>query len=161
MAKKVLVRIDSRLVHGQVVTRWIQRTDANRIIIIDDKLAQDSFMSQVYIMAAPPNIKVDIFSAKDAIGNWNKNTNDRIIFLFKNVETAINAYNDGFEIDALQVGGIGGAPGRKVVYKNITLSNEDFDQLEGISKNGVNITFQTVPDDKEITLAYVKEKFFK
>lgn len=161
MAKNVLVRIDSRLVHGQVVTKWIQRTDANRIIVIDDKLAKDSFMAQVYVMAAPPQVKVDILSIKDTLECWNKNSNDRIIFLFKNVEMAVEAYNSGLEINALQVGGIGGAPGRKVVYKNITLSDEDFEKLEELSKKGVNITLQTVPDDKEITLKSIKEKFFK
>lgn len=161
MAKAALIRVDSRLLHGQVVTRWIQRTEANRVIIVNDELAKDSFMAQIYIMAAPPKIKVSILSIDDTIATWNKNDGDKIIFLFKNIETVIEAYKKGFNIDVLQIGGIGGAPGRKVVYKNITLSNEEVDVLEDLENKGVKVILQTVPDDKALSLEVVKEKYFK
>ena len=45
MANISLIRIDSRLIHGQVITKWVKIAKANRIIIIDDELAQDDFMA--------------------------------------------------------------------------------------------------------------------
>lgn len=53
MAKIKLVRIDSRLIHGQVITKWIPITAAKQVIIIDDDLSQDEFMGDIYASAAP------------------------------------------------------------------------------------------------------------
>ncbi len=39
----VLARIDDRLIHGQVMTSWLNYTGANKIIVIDDVTANDSF----------------------------------------------------------------------------------------------------------------------
>ena len=47
MANISLIRIDSRLIHGQVITKWVKIAKANRIIIIDDELAQDDFMASI------------------------------------------------------------------------------------------------------------------
>lgn len=39
----VHARIDYRLIHGQVITKWLKRSDANKIIVIDDPLSRDPF----------------------------------------------------------------------------------------------------------------------
>ena len=48
MAEISLIRIDFRLIHGQVVTKWVKQANANRIIIVNDMLARMNFW-QVYI----------------------------------------------------------------------------------------------------------------
>lgn len=55
-AEIVHARIDYRLIHGQVITKWLKQCGANRIIIIDDGLSKDTFLGQVYKMAAPTEI---------------------------------------------------------------------------------------------------------
>ena len=60
MANIVLCRIDSRLIHGQVVTKWVGQSQANRIAVVSDELDADPFMKNIYLMAAPPNIKVEM-----------------------------------------------------------------------------------------------------
>lgn len=62
MASIVLCRIDSRLIHGQVVTKWVGQSQANRIAVVSDELDADPFMKNIYLMAAPPSIKVDCYS---------------------------------------------------------------------------------------------------
>ena len=66
MAEIQVIRADFRLIHGQVITKWIRQTPANKILIIDDVLAKDSFMSSIYVMAAPPGIEVMIDTVDDA-----------------------------------------------------------------------------------------------
>lgn len=69
MADIQVIRADFRLIHGQVITKWIRQTPANKILIIDDVLAKDSFMSSIYVMAAPPGIEVIIDTVDDAVAN--------------------------------------------------------------------------------------------
>ncbi|HAH3645786.1 TPA: PTS sugar transporter subunit IIB [Escherichia coli] len=53
----VHARIDYRLIHGQVITKWLKRSDANKIIVIDDPLSRDPFLAEVYKMAAPSGVE--------------------------------------------------------------------------------------------------------
>ena len=50
MANIVLCRIDSRLIHGQVVTKWVGQSQANRIAVVSDELDADPFMKNIYLM---------------------------------------------------------------------------------------------------------------
>ena len=43
MGEIVLARIDDRLIHGQVMTAWLQFTGGNHIVIVDDATAGDEF----------------------------------------------------------------------------------------------------------------------
>ena len=50
---EVKYRVDSRLIHGQVIARWSVKYGTEEIIIVDDLLADDDFMKDIYVMAAP------------------------------------------------------------------------------------------------------------
>lgn len=67
MADIRLVRVDFRLMHGQVIAAWMNQVDGNAIMIINDQLAGDSFMKNVYKMAAPKGVKVGIFTLEKAM----------------------------------------------------------------------------------------------
>ena len=67
MSEIKLARVDFRLMHGQVVTTWIQQVSADAILIVDDKLASDKFLAQVFLMAAPPGVQISIKSIKKAV----------------------------------------------------------------------------------------------
>ena len=66
MKNIVLIRIDDRLIHGQVVTQWIKDTNGNRILIVDDKLVNDRMMMRILKAAAPPGVKVEVMTVADA-----------------------------------------------------------------------------------------------
>jgi D-glucosaminate-specific PTS system IIB component len=156
MATQFLARIDSRLIHGQVVAKWLKTIHANHIIVIDDSLAKNSFMSNIYSMAAPPGCKVTIVTIEKALEQWNSDhlgiDSNSTIMLFKDVKTALSVWQQGLKLTQLQVGGLGAGPDRKTVFKNITLNAKDAADLALLSNCGVNIIFQTVPEDTPNTL---------
>lgn len=160
MAEIKLVRIDFRLIHGQIVNKWIKVKQCNRIIVIDDTLAKNDFMKKVYIMAAPPGVKVDIFTIDEAVKEWQKDQfgNGELLILFKNVSSAAMCYKKGFHYSALQIGGLGAAPGRKLVFGPITLDKADFDSLIDLQEQKVKIIFHQVPDEKSETFESIAEK---
>ena len=53
MAKVALIRVDYRLIHGQVVAKWLKDTQSTKIIIVNDVLAKDRTMGNIYRMATP------------------------------------------------------------------------------------------------------------
>lgn len=161
MANIVLCRIDSRLIHGQVVTKWVGQSQANRIAVVSDELEADPFMKSIYLMAAPPNVKVDCYGNQSFAAAWRENQlgEGNVLVLFPNLVTVQQAVVDGFDVKNIQVGGLGGGPDRKAVFQNITLDEADVAILRDLQQRGVTVFFQTIPEDKPQALADILKKF--
>lgn len=144
-----LVRIDFRLIHGQIVTKWIRSVKAKKIMVANDALSQDPFMSDVYVMSAPPGIDVEIVSVDEFVNKWNetKFEDEDILLLFKDVNDVYRVYQAGVKFDRVQIGGLGGAPGRKVVFGPITLDQTDAEKLTEINNSGMEVYFHQVPEE--------------
>ncbi|MFV0380955.1 MAG: PTS system mannose/fructose/N-acetylgalactosamine-transporter subunit IIB [Breznakia sp.] len=161
MGKIVLCRIDSRLIHGQVMTKWVNQSQANRIIVVSDELANDDFMKSVYLMSAPEGMMVDCFSEEETIKAYLENEfgEGKILLLLPSLAVMKNVYDAGVKVLDIQVGGLGGAPNRKVVFQNITLDDSDALILEELSGKGVNIYFQTIPEDAPQDVSSILNKY--
>ncbi|MBL7065596.1 MAG: PTS sugar transporter subunit IIB [Anaerolineae bacterium] len=145
-----LVRIDDRLIHGQVIAVWCKHRRFTRIVIVDDDVAADSFMQQVLRLAAPPDLQVDVVSIEEGIRVLGQDTPDRgtTMVLLKSPLAAKRLYDGGLKYSALNIGGIGNAPGRRNIYKNISASEEEISILKCLMDEGVKITLLTVPGEK-------------
>lgn len=147
-------RVDFRLIHGQVITRWLTQCQINEIVTIDTALSKDAFMQEVFKMAAPKGVKITIVNVEDAVkrqqeGAFDKN---RVMVLFKGVAELNAAVQAGLKLEKVQIGGLGGGPGRKAVNNAITLDRADADTLLELEKMGIEIYFQTTPDYPSETL---------
>ncbi len=158
-----LVRIDFRLIHGQVITKWVRTVSANMILIVNDDLFNDKFMFDIYKMSAPTGIKVDVMTKDAFIEAWKANQfeSDNVMILLKSVKDAYYLYKNDVVFEELQIGGLGGGPGRKVVFGPITLDKTDVEQLDEISSGNTKVYFHQVPEDPsaEYEKIIVKYKF--
>lgn len=145
-----LVRIDDRLIHGQVIAVWCKHRPFDRIVIADDGVAADAFMQEVLSLAAPPGLRVDVFSIQDSVAalNADKSHWETTMVLLKTPLAAQQLYDGGLEYRALNIGGIGSKPGRKNIFKNIAASEEEIAILKHLMDEGVEITLLTVPGEK-------------
>jgi PTS system mannose-specific IIB component len=151
MLNIVLTRIDDRLIHGQVITAWSKVTDANRIVIVDDEVAEEAFLVKVLKTAAPSNIKVDVFGINEASEVLKgESQGEKLVILVKTPSVVISLINAGVDIKSLNVGGMGAGVGRKKFYKNISVSQEEKEEFKGLVELGVNVSIQIVPDAKQI-----------
>ncbi|MEO1772905.1 MULTISPECIES: PTS system mannose/fructose/N-acetylgalactosamine-transporter subunit IIB [Enterococcus] len=150
--KIVLARIDDRLIHGQVVTRWIQYSRAKNVLIIDDEVPNNSFLKQVITLSIPPKINIFIKSISEAIEFIHSNkTNDSFMLLFKYPDTVLKLLNSGVDIPELNLGGVGAHERRKKFYRNISLSKQEIETLRTISERGSKIFIKSIPEDKDIS----------
>ena len=145
-----LVRIDDRLIHGQVVAVWCRHQKFTRVVIVDDGVAADAFMQEVLSLAAPPGLTVDVRSIEEGSKELSLDAPDRgtTMVLLKSPQTAKQLYDGGVKYSALNVGGIGSRPGRKNIFKNIAASEEEIAILRQLLDQGVKITLLTVPGEK-------------
>lgn len=154
----VFVRIDDRLIHGQVVTGWMRHTSANRIVIVDNEVAKDEFMLQILKMAAPPNVDVRAYTVEDSINLLKgepTSPNEKVLILAKNPGVILALVEAGVAITDLNVGGMGSKPGRKPLYKNIQASQDEIEDFIKLSNLGVNIEIRVVVNNKPVSLEEV------
>ena len=121
MANIVLCRIDSRLIHGQVVTKWVGQSQANRIAVVSDELDADPFMKNIYLMAAPPNIKVDCFGNQSFAAAWKENQlgDGKVLVLFPSLAAVQEAVQLG--LTSLPFRSVGWAVGQTAKRYSRTL----------------------------------------
>lgn len=154
MSEIKLSRVDFRLMHGQVVTGWLNHVSADTILIVNNELASDPFLSQVFFMAVPPGIKLIIESIDDAVVSIKekKYSTQKILVLFKTITDAYKAIVAGFPIDALQVGGVDDGPNKKRIGDVLCIDDSEIEMLKEIEQKGVTTTFQVTSRHNPISL---------
>lgn len=155
MSEIVLTRIDDRLIHGQVMTAWVKKTRANQILIIDDEVAKDDFMSEILKLSAPAGIDIVVKGLDDAVTflNAQEKENKRLIILVKAPVTIDTIVEKGIKIDKLVVGGMGAKANRRVLYKNISASDEERATFKKLIDRGIPVVIHIIPDQKETDLS--------
>lgn len=154
MGKINLIRADFRLIHGQVITKWLKECNAEKIVIINNELAKDSFLANIYTMAAPPGIKVEVTSIEESVKQWEENQfgSEKLLILFKTVKDIYEAQRLGFPIVELQIGGLGGGPGRTNVLNQISLDQTDAELLEEVQAKGTHVYLHVLPTEPKVEL---------
>lgn len=148
------IRIDDRLIHGQVVTAWIKNYQAKKILILDDQVAADSFLINVLKMVAPSGIELRIEGTSD-LNNLIKEYEDddkNTVLLMKTPQTAQKLFASSVQLRALNVGGMGASKARKNLYKNVSASDEELSVLKAMENDGIRVYFQATPNDKQVDL---------
>lgn len=150
MKNIVWTRIDDRLIHGQVMTMWIQHASANEVVIVDDAVAKDSFIQMIMKSSMPAKIGLKVFSIADAIEYLNGEGNGKkILILVKTPGTLVALTDAGIHLDSVNVGGIGAKAGRKTLYKNISTSEAENADLRNLIDKGIKVFFRVVVSDSE------------
>ena len=150
-----LARVDDRLIHGQVMTKWSKGLGTNALFVIDNPTAKDSFMKDIFMMsAANSGMTIKVFSTDEAIEYWTKHNFEkyRAILLFKNIATVKEVIEKGLPIKRLNIGGIAKTKDAKFVISSVGLKPADAELLKEIQSKEVEVFFQTVPDTKAISL---------
>lgn len=161
MAKNLAVRVDDRLIHGQVVTQWVKVFKAQRIVVIDSNVAKDKMQKSVLKFAAPPDIKVSIFSVDKAVEEWKKNEfgNKNVFVLFRDVKQIMECHEKGLHFDEISIGQMAIINDRKQVYKQLGLDESEAQTLLDVEKTGTKMYFQMQPTDKKESLEIMKKVF--
>jgi len=155
MEEFVLVRIDDRLIHGQVMTSWLNYTGANKIMVIDDQVANDPFIKNVLKTCVPANIMIATFTVEEASERIKKGfkPTDKVITLIKYPKTLHQLMQLGIVFPKINIGGMGLSGDRKKLYKNISISEEEKQMLKELIEKGSLITIQIIAEDHAVEVS--------
>ena len=155
-----LVRVDFRLIHGQVITKWSNTISAKEIVVVNDQLSKDEYMAEIYIMAAPPGMKVHVLSINDFVAKAKEGAyaSGNILVLFKNIKDSKDVVELGVPFKQVQIGGLGSGNGRTSVVKGISIDMKDVENLTFIQNSGAEVSFQVTPEEQILSLEKASKK---
>lgn len=148
------VRIDERLIHGQVATVWVNFLGCNRIIVANDEAPKDQMMIMALKLACPPGVKLSILSVNKAAENIQKgNYNDDVVFLItRNIPDCKRLIDAGVEMPSVNVGNLAHTEGATKIKRSVSLTDEDIAIIKELTASGLKITAQMIPDESDASI---------
>ena len=155
MQEIVNVRIDDRLIHGQVATVWSLTTKATRIMVVDDLVVKDSDKKESLELAFAWQCKLSMLRVDRAAANFcaGKYEGERVFIVAKNPKTIRDLYDKGFHMENVNVGNMGGKTNTKMLKKAVNVTEEDIENFAYLIDKGVKVTAQMVPADEAMDVA--------
>lgn len=149
-ATLVLVRIDDRLIHGQVVIGWVKATSPDTIVVANDAAAADTLQRSLMELATPSNLQVAICRVDEVAslcGSPQMNGR-RLLVLFSTPQDVLRAVTGGLDVRRLNVGGMRFKPGKRQILKAVSIDGQDEAVFRDLAARGVHTTVQMVPTDE-------------
>lgn len=145
----VAIRIDDRLIHGQVVAYWSNSLKLTRIMVANDQVAADDMRKSVLRMAVPAGIKTSIIPVERAAKQIleGKYAGQRVFLIVNSPADIIRLIDLGLPIKTINIGNMGGKDDTHVVKKYVNVTDEQEQQFRDLLARGIEITTQLVPQD--------------
>ena len=144
------IRIDERLIHGQVATLWQGAWNCNRMMVIDSKSANDPILKSVLKIACPTGVKLSVLEAEKAAANLvsGKYGRERITIVTKTPQCLCDLIRGGYELEAdITVGNMSTKPGATQIRKTVFVSPEEKAAFAELVEMGIPIYSQMVPNE--------------
>lgn len=151
-----LVRLDYRLLHGQIVFAWTGHVGAQRIIVVDDEAATDALKKSALSLSKPPGVRLNIFTLKKTLEKMPKilELPENIMMIFGQVET-LKAFCDAVpQIREINYGGLANREGTKPYGQAIFLTDAEVEMTQELLARGIQIYMQQAPNHKKEMLHF-------
>lgn len=142
------VRVDNRLIHGQVIEAWIPFTRTTSLLVVNDELAADSVRQEIMALAVPQGVEILFSPVGESPGMIRKKFDNRLsslFILFSKCADARQAFEKGLVFRSLNIGNLHYGPGKKQICSHIALSKDDRTCLNYFNRKGVDLDFRCVP----------------
>jgi len=158
-----LVRVDNRLVHGQVLEAWLPALDAHGILVADDEAAGNVLARSAMALAIPPGVNFEVLRVEAAAGLLRPGGKGpqapRTLVLLRDVRDAVALSEAGVPVPQLNLGNVHFGRGRKQVSPSVFLDAGELAALEKLSRAGTQVEVRAVPSEAPLRLPDLKARF--
>lgn len=146
-----LVRIDHRLLHGQVVFSWTKALGISRIIVVDDDTAKDELKKMSLNLSKPVGVTLNIFSVEGVLRRISKveQLKENIMIVFGGTKGALEFCQSYTKISEINYGGIANKENSKQYSSAIFLNEEELADSKKLKEMGISLYMQQVPTSKK------------
>jgi mannose/fructose/N-acetylgalactosamine-specific phosphotransferase system component IIB len=155
------VRVDNRLIHGQVVEAWLPHLRVKRVVVADDEAASSPLVRAAMGLAVPSGIDV-LIQARDEVP-YEQLVQDEVktLLLFRDVDDVVRARSKGLTLTRLNLGNVHFSAGRTKISSSVFLTRQELDEVRGLAGEGVDVEARPVPSETPLPLEELVSRFEK
>lgn len=161
----VSIRIDDRLIHGQVALVWSKELNTSRMVVANDEAAKNDIMQMTLKMATPSGIKLLIKSVKDCINVFNDpKCKDLKLFVLTNcIKDTLEITKNCADIQSINVANVGRFDETDINLKvqlnpYIILNPQELEYLKELAKLNIPVYSQVVPNNPKVPIQSILQK---
>lgn len=149
-----LARIDDRLIHGQVATRWTKETNVTRIIVVSDEVAADTVRKTLLTQVAPPGVTAHVVDVAKMIRVYNnpKYAGERVMLLFTNPTDVLRLVEQGVNITTVNIGGMAYRQGKTQVNNAVSVDEKDIEAFKKLNERNIELEVRKVSNDPKLKM---------
>lgn len=146
----VAVRMDERLLHGIITTQWIPRTLCDRVMVIDDVVANDPLKKEVMKLSKPFDKALSIIDRSTAMNNFRagKYHGQRLFLLSRDFHILLDLQELEYPLPVINIGMYYAPSKDHRLTKRVVLSEEDVRIIGILRSGGCSFASQYVPSDE-------------
>lgn len=144
-----LLRVDHRLLHGQVVFSWCSQINPNCILVANDQVVNDEIRKAALRLGKPNDVKLVIKNIEDSIEAINNGKTDKydLMIVVNSIDDAVRLARGAEEIRSINLGGTKAKQGTHALSNMVYVTDEEEELLREVIKEGIEVFIQAVPSD--------------
>jgi mannose/fructose/N-acetylgalactosamine-specific phosphotransferase system component IIB len=145
-----LLRIDDRLLHGQVLVAWAAALRPARIVLASDAVAADPVRRALYLGLPRDEFEIDVLGCAAAAVELAPGR--RVLAVCASPADALKVVEAGAAIEAVQIGGLHASAGKTQVLDYVHVSAADTQALVGLLQRGIVLEARDLPGHRGVRL---------
>jgi PTS system mannose-specific IIB component len=157
-----LVRVDNRLVHGQILETWIPRLGIEEVVVGDDEAASSPLAQAAMTLCVPPDLPIRVLPVSGV--PWAELAADRrkVLVLVRDVAALAAARAGGLSpalARRVNLGNLHFGPGRRAVTPSVFLAGPELETLRGLAAAGFELEARAIPSEPPAGLADIERRY--
>ena len=146
-----LIRVDYRLIHGQVAVSWTSFLGADSILLVSDTLQNDKIRKETLLLAKPANTKLVAKNTSDAIDVLKSGKTDSYkVFVVCETMSSADKIARAMGEKEINLGNLEFSDGKTKISRSVYVNDEEKRLIQNIVNDGYNVFSQMIPTDKKI-----------
>jgi N-acetylgalactosamine PTS system EIIB component len=145
-----LLRVDNRLVHGQILEAWLPRLAAARVLVADDQAAASELARSAMTLPLPDDLPAEVRRVEEVDWAAVAAAPEPTLVLFREIADLRRATRSGLTArlaPRVNLGNVHHAPGRRPVTASVFLREEELRDLRDLAAEGFAVEARAVPSD--------------
>lgn len=146
----ILIRVDDRLLHGQIICSWVPFIKADSLVVASDEAASDSLVSEIISACGCNELSVIVKSVADTVAylNGDGGAEARVMLVVGELRDAMRLYELGVKFSSINLGNIHHEDNGRVITPSIIVNSEDEAVLRRLRDLGVSIEIRDIPKNE-------------
>jgi PTS system mannose-specific IIB component len=157
-----LVRVDNRLLHGQILEAWVPRLGIDQVVVADDEAAASELTRAAMTLCVPPELPVRIVRPRDLDLAALTRPGPKVLVLVRDVPGLAAARAAGLTpalAPRVNLGNVHFEPGRRLVTPSVFLSESDVATLQALTREGFEVEARAIPAEPPTGMSEIERRY--